>query len=111
ERREWYLSNAGLPGYWPHTALWIGDPDDRRRAFGDAFESSLASTYPQAYADSRGKQVLEAMSEGVVFTTNHHSLSADSLAVPRPRVTKEQRMLAIERAFHYAGRPYDFDFD
>ena len=24
ERREWYVSNIGLPGFWPHTALFIG---------------------------------------------------------------------------------------
>ena len=111
ERREWYLSNAGLPGYWPHTALYIGNAADRRRDFGDEFESKLATKYPIAYSQSNGKQVIEAMSEGVVFTTNEHSLSADSLAVLRPRVTKEQKAIAIERAFHYAGRPYDFDFD
>jgi hypothetical protein len=51
------------------------------------------------------------MSEGVVFTTLEHSAGCDSLAVLRPRLPKTDRAQALARALHYAGRPYDFDFD
>jgi len=126
ERREWYLSNVGLPGYWPHTALYVGTAAARRRYFDDDevrawvraqgradgdFESMLAEKYPVAYLSQSDKHVIEAMSEGVVFTTIEHSASADSLAILRPRVGKRDKAIAIARAFHYAGRPYDFDFD
>jgi hypothetical protein len=132
ERREWYLSNIGLPGYWPHAALYIGLPDDRAKYFDDpevrswvqslgqidgSLEAYLKLRYPDAYRKSTAPEnghlprVLEAMSEGVSFTTLEHSAEADSVAALRPRLSKKDKAVAIVRAFHYAGRPYDFDFD
>lgn len=118
ERREWFLSNVGLPGFWPHAALYVGTPEERVKAFGTGFEARLKERYPKAYADSVAPQehghaprVLEAMSEGVVFTTLEHSAAADSTAVLRPRLDAAERAEAVFRAFAYAGRPYDYDFD
>lgn len=146
ERREWYLSNIGLPGYWPHAALYMGTPEERRRYFdtpeinawlaasgaiggaegaGGAnavtaadVNALLAAREPGAYAhslavDASGHvpRVIEAMSEGVSFTTFEHSASCDALVVLRPRVPKWEKARALLRAFHYAGRPYDFNFD
>jgi uncharacterized protein YycO len=56
--------------------------------------------------------LIEAVSEGVVFTTAEHSIGeADSVAVLRPRLTPEQTKEVIARAFSHVGKPYDFDFD
>lgn len=133
ERREWYLSNVGLPGFWPHAALYIGTPDQRRAYFDEpevkewakklgaadgSFESYLAAKYIDAYTRSGEKQehdhvprVIEAISEGVAFTTIEHSADCDSLVVLRPRLPKREKAEAVLRAYHYAGRPYDFNFD
>src|SRR5690606_25395120 len=32
-RKNWYLSNVGLPGFWPHALLWVGDDAQLRAAF------------------------------------------------------------------------------
>jgi len=119
ERREWYLSNIGLPGYWPHAALYVGTPEERRAFFGKdhPLEPLLKQTYPEAYTtsllDENGhtRRIIEAMSEGVCFTSIEHSLAADSIAVLRPKLSKSDIAEAIRRAFHYSGRPYDFNFD
>lgn len=119
ERREWYLSNVGLPGFWSHAALYIGTAEERRRYFGDdVLEQALQQNYPEALALSHGKdehgdqyRLLEAISEGVSFTSLEHSASADSVAVLRPRLSKADKAKALQRAFSYAGRPYDFNFD
>jgi hypothetical protein len=132
QRRDWYLSNIGLPGFWPHAALYIGTPEDRRTYFSDPevtdwvkkagepsgdLEKLLESTYPEAYSwtrkneDGHPYRVLEAISEGVTFTTLEHSAAADTMAVLRPKRSKKEKAAALYRAFHYAGRPYDFNFD
>lgn len=133
ERREWYLSNIGLPGFWPHAAIYIGTPDERQKYFngkevrewvagkghadGD-LEALLGAQYPDAYLRSisrveegRLPRVIEAVSEGVSFTSLEHSLSADSIAVLRPRLPSVEKAAAIWRAFRYSGRPYDYNFD
>jgi hypothetical protein len=133
ERREWYLSNVGLPGFWPHAALYVGSAEERAAYFATAevrdwvrqqgepsgqFEKLLARRYPQAQA-AAGKpleqghraRVLEAISEGVSFTSIEHSAAADSLAVLRPRGARIEKAEAVLRAFAYFGRPYDFNFD
>ncbi len=132
ERREWYLSNLGLPGFWSHAALYIGTPEERRAYFATPevrawlqaegiaelnFESLLEQRYPLAYdlsqQDDHGKRprVLEAISEGVVFTSLEHTADADAIVVLRPRLPRVARAQALLRAFHYSGRPYDFNFD
>lgn len=133
ERREWYMSNVGLPGFWSHAALHVGTPEERRAFFdnpavhrwvvsqGEAsgdFERLLQSRYPKAYelsitAQEHGHvpRVLEAISEGVVFTTLEHSADADSIVALRPRLDPAEKAQALLRAFRYMGRPYDFNFD
>lgn len=133
ERREWYVSNIGLPGFWSHAALYLGTLEERRAFFADAdthewvkqqgepsdnLEALLKSRYPKAYETSvmppeQGHvvRVIEAISEGVSFTTLEHSADCDSLAVLRPKLPKAEKAQALLRAFHYAGRPYDFNFD
>lgn len=129
ERREWYISNIGLPGYWPHAALYVGTAEQRSTYFNEhevkqhyakegGFETALKTQYPVAYSasflvDAYGHipKVIEAISEGVSFTSMEHSVDADSVAILRPKLSKLEKARAIQRAFHFIGRPYDFDFD
>lgn len=132
ERREWFLSNIGLPGYWPHAALYIGTPEQRTAYFDDpavrawlasegaaaGFDALLKARHPAAFSasqvsDAHGDRVrvIEAMSEGVVFTTLEHTAAADAVAVLRPRLSRLEVAKALLKAFAFQGRPYDFDFD
>lgn len=128
ERRNWYVSNVGLPGFWPHAALWLGSAEELtayfadaevERAYGGSFAKYLEDKFPGAWAsytapDAEGHtaRLIEAMSEGVVFTSAEHSVgTADYVAAMRPQLSKLDKARAIARAFLYAGRPYDFDFD
>lgn len=133
EHREWYMTNVGIPGYWPHAALYVGTPQQRKKMLhphvavqqwvrglgvssGD-FETLLAQKYPQAYrnslahTDGREVRVIEAIASGVVFTSLEQSAYADSIAAVRPRLSHLDKAKAIYRAFTFAGKPYDYNFD
>ncbi|EFK06892.1 conserved hypothetical protein [delta proteobacterium NaphS2] len=133
-RREWYLSNMGLPGYWTHALLYVGNPWERQRYFkgnnklalwtrmqgiysGD-FEQLLQFYARDAYRENRNgnaqalqHNVIESRSEGVSLSSLETAASADALVVLRPRLPKVSKAQAILRAFSYVGRPYDFNFD
>lgn len=131
QRREWYLSNAGLPGFWTHSALYVGSVDEMNEYFsgedlkkefklGDnlKFSDVLKQKYPNKFAKyitpnthNESFRVIEAISEGVMFTSIEHSAHCDSIAVLRPKLSKIEKAYAIIAAFEYQGRPYDFNFD
>ena len=113
ERRNWYLSNPWLPGFWPHAALYVGRPEDLQRlglTDHPAVRKHLVA-YLAPARDKRPNTVIEAVSEGVMLNSLTHSLHADYVAVLRPRADARQIATAIARAFENLGRPYDFNFD
>ncbi|MBI2930403.1 MAG: hypothetical protein HYY16_02020 [Planctomycetes bacterium] len=128
-RRSWKLSNIGLPGFWPHAALFVGTPRVMRDAFrGDVavrawcaeqaggvtdFLELLQIKYPGKWPEfvSKPNEVIEAVSPTVTFHTLEEACTADQLAILRPRVPKAAVARAIALAFHYHGRAYDFNFD
>lgn len=135
-RQNWFLSNIGLPGFWPHAELYAGSAKDLAAAFDQdadvtawaksqpekatGFTDLLAKRYPakwKAYATGLDFQghgptvVVESISEGVSFTAVEHAFGVDYLGALRPRLPPLEKAQAIERAFKYQGRPYDFDFD
>jgi len=128
ERRNWYLSNLGLPGFWPHAELYVGTPaevaaagaghPEVRDVFPDGLAAHLAQAHPAAEAawrtpaeDGEPPRIIEAISEGVVFSSLYEAALADYIGVLRPRRTPLEKARALARAFSHHGKPYDFDFD
>ena len=130
-RKNWYLSNIGLPGFWPHAELYIGPPRQLETfanqpevlAFmADCFGREMSLTqylhqeFPhhwEAYlSGSRGQSycIIQALSEGVVLSTLKQG-AGDYLAALRPRLSAAVKAQAIMQAFRYLDKPYDFDFD
>jgi hypothetical protein len=130
-RKNWYLSNLGLPGFWPHALLFLGAPDELTAYFDDpdvlewievytgqrmTFPQLLEQQFPEAWLryrldeDGHPHRIIEAVGEGVLFSTMSHA-SGDYMAAVRPRLDKVAKAQAILEAFSYWGRPYDFDFD
>jgi len=83
-RHDDAMSNLFLPGFWPHSALWLGGED----------------------AD-----ILEAKKDGVLYRNIEDTLQVDAFVVIRPRLTEAQIDRALKRARTHAGKLYDFIFD
>lgn len=130
-RKEWYLSNLAMPGYWKHSSVYVGTADERRRFFDcpevaawvrkqgfedGCFESVLRARNPAAYAtneasDAEPSCMIESAGDGVCLSPLQTIATADSLAVLRPRLRKATLARAVARAFQFVGTPYDYLFD
>ena len=134
QRREWYMTNVGLPGYWTHSALYIGTEKDRDKLWKNdsaviewvknkgvdsgRLDDLLLRDYPQLYSrsvisenSSDSIRVIESVSEGVIFTSMDESAHCDGIVVLRPSLPGLDKAIAIYRSFAYFGLPYDFNFD
>lgn len=131
ERREWYMTNMGIPGFWTHAALFIGNKTQRdayskhpevktwlKNQGANSLDDLISSRYPGAwkklqlpYKDGKFPAVIESISTGVTLTSLKYSAGCDSLAVLRPQIPKPDRAAAVVRAISYQGRPYDYNFD
>lgn len=130
-RKNWYLSNVGLPGFWPHAILYIGEPQKLTAYFDDpdvqqflkeltgreiSFTQYLSDQYPHKwlrYTAGTGQSsyhVIEAIKYGVVMNPMSKACG-DYMAAIRPRLDKVAKAQAIIEAFKYLDKPYDFDFD
>ena len=135
-RSNWYLSNIGLPGFWPHALFYAGTPAQWKALLdsdtgaiaaiqqqsgnkASTLEGYLRSVLPEKYAEyilpdsetGKTRVIIEAISQGVVAHPAERALHADYIAVLRPKVPKRDKALAIIKAFESMGKPYDFDFD
>jgi hypothetical protein len=127
QRRNWYLTNLGIPGFWPHAALYVGSLAELDEEFGtDARDATLnlaPSKYleqhlPKVFAalttldkEGRSPRVIEAVGEGVVLHPFEESGRADYMAALRPRLSDTQRLETLLRAFSHYGKPYDYNFE
>ncbi|MFA5140727.1 MAG: hypothetical protein WC728_15990 [Elusimicrobiota bacterium] len=108
-RRDRFLSEIGLPGYWHHAGIFVGTADQRDRFLDEsAVETALAQRAPAALLANTGREdgeamtVLEARPGGVGFRSMGRFAAADGVAALRPRLSKRQAGEALIRAFSQA---------
>ena len=121
QRRNWHMTNIGIPGFWPHTALYIGTPSEIDDYFGELESQPLETIkalYPSAFdalekagVDGFPVRVIESIRPGVVFQSLETSAKCDYLGVVRPNLSKAEKFNALLAAFSHYGKPYDLNFD
>jgi len=83
-RHDDAMSNVFLPGFWPHSALWLGDTDN---------------------------DILEAKKDGVLFRDVEETLQVDAFTIIRPKLPSDVIIEALNRGKSHEGKLYDFIFD
>jgi hypothetical protein len=99
-RHDDAMSNWFLPGYWPHTALYLGSTEECGR---------VGLPLPEMAGD--GPWLLEAKKDGVLYRPLGETLQVDAFLVLRPPLAEAERVIALRRAMSHAGKAYDFLFD
>ncbi len=126
QRRNWHLSNVGIPGFWPHAALYLGTSTESNAYFAELFprdgyasyEALLQGRFPEFYAqyvlsDTGGYPfaVIEGQAPGIILQSLEKSAMADYVVALRPLIGKESVLEAVLRAIGNYGKPYDYNFD
>jgi hypothetical protein len=121
QRRNWHMTNIGIPGFWPHVALYVGTPEELDAYFSElGFQplETIKALYPDVFqalekndADGFPIRVIEAIRPGVVFQSLETSARCDYLGVIRPTLGKAEKFKALLGAFSHFGKPYDLNFD
>jgi hypothetical protein len=108
ERCDFYLSNTFLPGWWGHAALFVGDAHDMA-VIGLAQDPVVR---PHLAELASGKDLIEAVGEGVLVSSLARVMHADHIAVLRPHYGSTAALRrSIRAAFTHVGKAYDFNFD
>lgn len=126
ERKNWYSSNVGIPGFWPHSALYIGNIDELKSYFNNEEINNyiISSGFKKAddiikktnkkffdkYQD-KSFDVIEALAPGVIIKPLAKSANADHVGVLRPKLSKLEKFKAILIAISHYEKKYDYHFD
>ena len=111
-RKEYALTNYFLPGFWPHAALYLGEPRELAELGLDR-HANVAPRWLRIELEEQGERsrVLEAMKDGVLVRSLASPLKSDSVVVLRPLLPRDQIATALARGLAHEGKSYDFDFD
>lgn len=101
-RRNGYISNLFIPGYWTHSAIYVGRLKESCQA---ALPADLDHINPA------NEYIIEALSEGITLRTLEESIMVDAFIVLRPKIKPSNVDIAIFNALEHLGKPYDFNFD
>ena len=130
-RSDYYISNIGIPGFWTHAGLYVGDRNERNVFFANDkasmkwvieqgessgnFEKLLLKNFEASYQflvnDLGDFKIIEALSEGVVISSFEAGAKKEGIVILRPLIEKKEIAEAIYKAFSEVSKPYDYNFD
>lgn len=103
-RHRQAFTNLFLPGFWPHTALYVGSEADRQRL-------NIKTDQRHISHWNNNNRTFEALKDGLRFRPLEETLGVDAFVIIRPNLTQQDIADAISRVVVHAGKSYNFDFD
>lgn len=124
-RKNNYVSNWIIKGFWKHAAIYCGSLDEMEDYFAAESKTVLGSTIKDylfqqirpsydefvRMAQFQDGAVIESTSQGVNLRTMDKALLSDHLAVLRPRLPKKNKLSAILYSLDQLKKPYDYYLD
>jgi hypothetical protein len=98
------LTNLFIPGFWPHSAFYIGRRDQVGN-LGVAIDPRVDALWNGDIC------VLEARKDGVRLRPLSDTFSVDKFVILRPQLDPVVIGQAISRGLLHQGKLYNFDFD
>ena len=122
KRNNYQLTNLGLPGFWTHSAIYIGGLEKLDKYFVDmplenflCVSDYVKTIYPKVYdilCDKNDSEyIIEVIAPGVVINPLDAIAKVDYFSALRPKLSKEDKLKALFTAFEYLGKLYDYNFD
>ena len=108
-KTPFYLTDKMIPGYWSHTAIWIGD-EAELRALG-IWNTKIVKKYHKEIKTSH--LIAEAQRKGTTLSTIEHFLNVDDIAILRntQKLSNKEKIKIITLTLRQIGKEYDFNFD
>jgi len=121
KREDDVFQNSVISGYWTHCGIFIGNLVFLNRYFkglpmlhGMKPSKYILKHYPKIYLRifKYNFPIIESVTKtGVVISPLKNIAYVDHFAVLRPKLSREDKFLAILKSFEYYKLPYGFDFD
>src|SRR5262249_3836452 len=109
-RTERKLTTALFPGFWIHSVLYLGSPDDWT-ALGLDGHPDVRPHWEDIAAARRFGCVVHGISPRVRIDPLEACLRVDHVAVLRPCIPPSDRIEVAVESLGPVGKPYDFEFD
>jgi hypothetical protein len=130
-RSDYYISNIGIPGFWTHAGLYVGDVDERNEFFKNDAETNswikeigegsgslekllqekCKTAYNSHIIGMNDLNIIESVSEGVIISSFKQGAQKEGIVILRPLLEKKEIAAAIYKAFGEVSKPYDYNFD
>lgn len=108
DKTPFRLTDAFIPGYWGHVAIWIGEEKDLKHL--KLWNHPLVKKYQQQIINHQG--IVEALRLGVTVNSIEHFMDVDDFAIIRhKKLSVSETRTAILTALGQIGKGYDYNFD